>query len=1123
MTCARRPAGARKPAPSTSAGSQRPDARTGRARAHSFLLPALALLLGVLSLLPAAPAEAQSLPAPSNIVWTAGDRQITATWDAWTGYTPNDVKLRWRVKDTDPNQAGDQAGAWQPFASGSGGSALSGIIERRVTIPTSGRTAPTNGVTYEVGIRFRAIVSGVQRETAWQSGEATPMLQPPPAPTNLVVEALSTRLDLSWTAPTSGTVTGYDVHYTSAASGTVTDSAAASGNNAATAWVADPRGTETSPPTASEPILSLTNGTAYRVRVRAKNSAGAGPWVFGTGTPVAVVPPGVPRTVTIAPGNNAVTLSWQAPASWGDWSPDDFEIREFVTNASGGAWFIRSVGTTSTTIQRGARGTGHYASNGQTETWKIRASSQKPGSDGTKAAHFVKSAWVTVTVTVGVPGVPAGLSAAAGAGKLDLRWTAPAQNGAAISGYDVHYTSAASGTVSNTAAASGSDPSTAWVDASHSGIVATQTISSLANDGKAYRWRVRAKNSIGAGGWAFGTGRTLIGVSLTAAPNPVTEGADVTVTATLVASGAAVTIPVTVSTATPNTAEAGDVGALTGIAVAAGQTTGTGTVGTNDDADTLDETFTVALNTAALPSGYLATGTTSVQVTITDNNMPKVSLSASPDPVTEGSDVTVTATLSSPISNAVTIPVTISTDGANTAEAGDVGTLASITIAAEQTSGTGTIATNQDTDTLDETFTVSLGTLPSAVTEGSPASVQVTIDDDDMPTVSLSAAPEPVVEGSSVTVTATLSSPISGEVTIPVTLADVTAEPGDRGTLASITIAAEATTGTGAVTTNQDGDTLDETFTVSLGTLPTEVTAGSPSSVTVTIDDDDMPSVSLSVDQDRPTEGESVTLTVTLSSPISGAVAIPLTVTLGTAESGDITAPAHDHRRTRSRPRARARSRRTTTRATWTRPSRCRWARPCRTAVLAGSPASVALTIADDEGNVRVSFAASTLELCEGGPQKYLPKLVLSRQPDSIFHSIWLTGDAGTAEPHDHTFLYSAVISIRYTSEYFKQSPYAIRALPDAGKAFEEFTVSIDREKLPEGFVADPERPTEVTVSIVDDDLWGQDGCNIQPPPLSVKGRRGGSSGPAAAGSTSRCRSTGITGNPSRCSTAPRT
>ena len=62
MTWARRLAGAGKAAPSTLAGSRRPDARTGRSRARrlSLLLPVLALLAGMLSLFAPAPAEAQT-------------------------------------------------------------------------------------------------------------------------------------------------------------------------------------------------------------------------------------------------------------------------------------------------------------------------------------------------------------------------------------------------------------------------------------------------------------------------------------------------------------------------------------------------------------------------------------------------------------------------------------------------------------------------------------------------------------------------------------------------------------------------------------------------------------------------------------------------------------------------------------------------------------------------------------------------------------------------------------------------------------------------------------------------------------------------------------------------------
>ena len=178
MNCALRPAGARNPASPTSAGPRKPDVRTGRGRVRRFtaLLPVLALLATAFSLFAPAGAEAQQpLPAPSNIAWAAGDQQIVATWDAWTGYSTSIVKLRWRVKDTDANQAGDQAGPWKPFASGTGGNSNDwSATVRRAAIPTSGQTAPTNGVTYEVGIRFSAIVGSELRSTAWQTGEATP-------------------------------------------------------------------------------------------------------------------------------------------------------------------------------------------------------------------------------------------------------------------------------------------------------------------------------------------------------------------------------------------------------------------------------------------------------------------------------------------------------------------------------------------------------------------------------------------------------------------------------------------------------------------------------------------------------------------------------------------------------------------------------------------------------------------------------------------------------------------------------------------------------------------------------------------------------------------------------------
>ena len=253
--------------------------------------------------------------------------------------------------------------------------------------------------------------------------------------------------------------------------------------------------------------------------------------------------------------------------------------------------------------------------------------------------------------------------------------------------------------------------------------------------------------------------------------------------------------------------------------------------------------------------------------------------------------------MSEALASDVTIPMALTAD---TAETGDYGLLASITIPGGTTSGTGTVTTAQDTDTDDERFTVALGSLPAPVRAGSPSSVAVTITDDDEPpppAVTLSVAPNPVMEGTPVMVTARLSGALAGDVTIPMALTADTAETGDYGPLASITIPGGTTSGTGTVTTAQDADTDDERFTVALGSsLPATVRAGSPSSVAVMITDDDeppppkMPPQTLTLrvaPTSAPVEGgEPVTVTAMLDAPaLTGGTTVTLALS-GTATAG---------------------------------------------------------------------------------------------------------------------------------------------------------------------------------------------------------------------------------------------
>ena len=107
----------------------------------------------------------------------------------------------------------------------------------------------------------------------------------PPAPTALVVTVGDTKLDLAWTAPVlaSGvSLSGYDVHYTSALVASVADDAAVQTGQSPSpgdGWVAASHsGTGT-----TAEITGLTNTTEYRLRVRARNAAGAGSLAGGQG------------------------------------------------------------------------------------------------------------------------------------------------------------------------------------------------------------------------------------------------------------------------------------------------------------------------------------------------------------------------------------------------------------------------------------------------------------------------------------------------------------------------------------------------------------------------------------------------------------------------------------------------------------------------------------------------------------------------------------------------------------------------------------------------------------------------------------------------------------------------
>ena len=757
MTCARRLAGARKPA-SPSESPRRPDPRPGRRRARlSLLLPCFALLLCGLHLLAAAPAAAQTQGAPQNVVATPGNAKLTLTWQApssWAGTINRFFLVQWKLSASGstawaPVKTPD-GGADETFAEADTSYEFTGYQE------DSGGTGHTvsNGTAYDLRVRARSRIGGTHYHSAWVTlSNLVPGV--PLAISTVTVTPGAGKLDLSWTAPTSSVsaITGYDVHYTS--SSTVGDDADASGNDASAAWVAVSR----SGTTASQTIPSLTGGTAYRVRVRAKNTHGNAAWVFGTGTPVktpeltglslsvggnavaltpafAAATTSYTATVPHDATSVSVTPTWATPVSFAavtSWTPNlGTELTSTVTLTSSGTSATMSLASSGDTwVYVTISGTGNVLTN-----YRIDITRAPPPIAVTLSASpnpVPEGSIVEVTATLSAP-APAAVTLR-GTVTND---TAESGDHSAPASFDLGFSSGSTSLLislpTNHDADADDETFTVALGALPSGYVA----------GSPSSVQIRIADDEG-----------LPEVSLSVSPNPVREGLPVTVEARLTKGGVAwvppgtVRIPVSVvrSAVVGSEAERGDLCRVyektfsVDVHIQGGghrRSVGVARLPTCHDADSDDEAFGVAVDAGRLPAGYVR-GSPADHIIVIDDDEDDggppggrtVTLSVTPNPVREGGTVTVTATLEfngEPLLSPGYERIPLRVYGM-TSEAGDHGTLSQIAIPGEGTSGTATIATRRDGDRDDERFVVELGRLPGHIGPGRCPAVLVTISE----------------------------------------------------------------------------------------------------------------------------------------------------------------------------------------------------------------------------------------------------------------------------------------------------------------------------------------------------------------------------------------------------------
>ena len=326
--------------------------------------------------------------------------------------------------------------------------------------------------------------------------------------------------------------------------------------------------------------------------------------------------------------------------------------------------------------------------------------------------------------------------------------------------------------------------------------------------------------------------------------------------------------------------------ATTNVAVSAGGTTATANITLPEDSVADGDTVTVALG--ALPDGFAAGDSASVNVTIDIPEAEPTLVNLSSEQVDEEGQVRLSATVTLSVAAAadvsVPVQVTAQVNGQTTVLA---------TIAADVSAG-GTTATANITLPADrvadgDTVTVALGALPDGFAAGDSASVNVTIDIPEAPATLVNLSAEQVDDEGQVSLSATvtLSAAAAADVSVPV---QVTAQGGDgQATVLATVDAAVSAGGTNAtanITLPEDSVADGDTVTVALGALPDGFAAGDSASVNVTIDVPEAPPtlVNLSAEQVEEEGQVRLSATVTLSAEAAADVSVPVQVT---AQGGD--------------------------------------------------------------------------------------------------------------------------------------------------------------------------------------------------------------------------------------------
>ncbi len=360
--------------------------------------------------------ESASAPAaPTSLVATPGDGSVSVAFTAGSDGGASISNYKYST---------DDGSSWSVFSPS--------VTSSPVSI-----TGLTNGTTYKVKLKA---VNSVGDGAASDAVSVTPRTVPS-APTSLTATPGDGSVSVAFTAGSDGGALILNYKYS-------TDDGST--------WTAFDPAVTSSPVS----ITGLTNGTTYKVKLLAVNTAGDG----AASDAVSVTPravPSAPNSLVATPGDGSVSVAFSAGSDGGA----SISNYEYELNGSG-SWFPFSpaVTTSPATIS---------VTNGVAYTVKLRAVNVA----GSGTASSASGSFTPRTT----PSAPTSLVGYRGYGSAEVSFTAGADGGSAITNYKYS-----------------TDNGATWTALSPAVTSSPVTISGLTN-GTTYSIKLRAVNAAGDG------------------------------------------------------------------------------------------------------------------------------------------------------------------------------------------------------------------------------------------------------------------------------------------------------------------------------------------------------------------------------------------------------------------------------------------------------------------------------------------------------------------------------------------------------------------------------------------------------------------------------------------------